>query len=415
MLRMSVVDTSYCAFVGARLQESCRELAERWLERLVALLPVDANAVFTTDELLDHVPALIDEIGRYVAAADVSDIAASTVVEEQARALGQLRHRQQASVHQVLREFDLLGGVLEEFVAEATSRLSVAPPTQDCLEACRRVSRAVRVLMQITVATFVREYTETITAQADRLDQFNRAVSHELRNVLGTLQFGAALLANGSADDVPKRRGIASTLQRNTDRALQIVHSLERLPRSGIVPSDTPSHQIIDLGELVIEVFRQLEDMATARGVTLRCDRELLELYTDTSSLELVLMNLIANAIKYSDMAKSDRFVEVAGAVRGDCYEISVRDNGIGIPSHAIDGVFERFHRAHPELDAVLGVEGTGLGLAIVDECVKALRGEVRVESTDGVGSTFVVTLPKKLPVISELRAGSVPGQSDRK
>ena len=169
-----------------------------WLERLVALLPVDANAVFTSNELLDHIPRLIEEIGKYVAAPEVADIAANTVVTEHARELGQLRHRQQASVHQVLREYDLLGEVLEQCLDERTSALPTTPAAHECLEACRRVGRAVRVLMQTTVATFLSEYTDTITAQAARIEQFNRAVSHELRNVLGTTQFSAALLTNGA-------------------------------------------------------------------------------------------------------------------------------------------------------------------------------------------------------------------------
>ena len=121
---MSMVEaSSYCEYVGNALQERQRELSLRWLERLVALLPVDANAVFTSNELLDHIPRLIEEIGKYVAAPEVADIAANTVVTEHARELGQLRHRQQASVHQVLREYDLLGEVLEKFLDECTSAL----------------------------------------------------------------------------------------------------------------------------------------------------------------------------------------------------------------------------------------------------------------------------------------------------
>ena len=64
---MAIGEAPYCQYVGHALQERQRELSLRWLERLVALLPVDANAVFTTSELLDHIPRLIEEIGKYVA------------------------------------------------------------------------------------------------------------------------------------------------------------------------------------------------------------------------------------------------------------------------------------------------------------------------------------------------------------
>jgi signal transduction histidine kinase len=267
---MSTVEASYCEYVGQALQTQQRELSRRWLERLVALLPVDANAVFTSNELLDHIPRLIDQIGKYVSAPDMADIAANTLVTEHARELGQLRHRQQASVYQVLREYDLLAELLEQFLDERTDAMATAPAAKECLEASRRVGRAVRVLMQTTVATFISEYTDTITAQATRIDQFNRAVSHELRNVLGTLQFSGALLKNGSPPDPTTQERILATLSRNTDRALQIVRSLERLPRSGILAGDTPTEQFIDLSELISEVIRQLEGMAEAHGVALQ-------------------------------------------------------------------------------------------------------------------------------------------------
>ena len=408
---MSTVEaSSYCAYVGNALQERQRELSLRWLEQLVALLPVDANAVFTSNELLDHVPRLIEEIGKYVAAPEVADIAANTVVTEQARELGQLRHRQQASVHQVLREYDLLGEVLEKFLDECTSALSATPAANECLEACRRIGRAVRVLMQTTVATFLSEYTDTITAQAARIEQFNRAVSHELRNVLGTTLFSAALLTNGAVSDESHRERILATFRRNTERAMQILRTLEKLPRSGILTADSPTEQIVDLSELVGEVFRQLRDMAEARDVTLRGGDDLPRLYVDTGRLELVLVNLVANAIKYSDPLKAERFVEITATANDDAHEIWVRDNGIGVPAKAIDRIFDRFHRAHLEMDMTLGIDGTGLGLAIVDECVKSLNAEIRLESEERVGTVFVLSLPKRLPALTEPGAGSGAG-----
>jgi signal transduction histidine kinase len=394
---MSLTEISCCEYIGTAIRAHARVLSRRWLERLVALLPVEANAVFTSEELLDHIPHLIEQIGAYVGAPESSDIAANTVVTEHARELGQLRHRQHASVHQVLREYDLLAEVLEQFLDECTAALAVTPPAADVLKASRLVGRAVRVLMQVTVATFIGEYTDTITAQATRLDQFNRAVGHELRNVFGTIQFGAALLTSDAPVETIDHARIIGTLRRNTDRALQILRTLENLPRSGILAGDTPTEQVVELSELVGEVFRQLRDMADARGVTLRAAADLPRLYVDTGRLELVLVNLVANAIKYSDAGKAEPVVEVSVAARDHSQEIRVADNGIGIPAAALPRVFERFHRAHPELDAALGVNGTGLGLAIVEECVKALNGEIRVESEEGLGTAFVLTLPRKL------------------
>ena len=73
-----------------------------------------------------------------------------------------------------------------------------------------------------------------------------------------------------------------------------------------------------------------------------------------------------------------------------------MRDNGLGIPEADRVAVFERFFRAHTHLDAQLGVTGSGLGLAITADCIQAMGGTIECESTVGVGSCFMITLPLK-------------------
>ena len=397
----SVTAPTYAQFIGNAVQRAHSDLATRWLERLVALLPVDPQSVFATHLLLDHIPGLIQEIGKYIAAPADEDISAKTIVIDKAQELGQLRHRQQASVHQVLREYDLLGEILEQFVIDETRAYTASVTPIESLQVSRRINRAVRVLMQMTAGTFIGEYTDMITEQATRLDRFNRAVSHELRNVLGTLQFGAEVLDDPVVrQDEDQHRRLVGIVRRNAERALNIVRSFERLPRSGIL-SDTPSEQTVEIRETVDEVFRQLRDMADARGVELRAATDLPALYLDSGALELILINLVSNAIKYSDPSKPKRFIQIDGCHHDGHYEMRVEDNGLGIPADAAEKVFERFTRAHADLDAHLGIEGTGLGLSIVAECVKALNGAVRLQSEEGCGTTFTIDIPKKLPPIA--------------
>ncbi len=400
------VNSSCASALGSRLQRDNRMLAERWLERLVALVPVEARLVFPSELLLDHIPGLIEEIGKYVADPAEEDIAARTIVISKARELGQLRHQQQASLHQVLREYDLLGDVLDEFAFAEVSSLVPAPSLGDCLEAWRRVGRAVRVLMQITAGTFISEYTETVTEQGKRLDTFNRAIGHELRNVIGTLQFGAALLASEGPLDDTQRRRLGATVRNSADRAVRIIRSFERMPRSGLL-ADKPTEQTVELSEVVQEVFRQLRDMADSRDVELKSATDSTLVHLDTGALELILINLVANAVKYSDRSKGRKHVLIEADAANEHYELRVIDNGIGIPAKSLPKVFERFVRAHPHLDGELGIEGTGLGLAIADECVKALGGEISVDSVEGSGTTFTVRIPKKLPLTEGLRLTS--------
>jgi two-component system phosphate regulon sensor histidine kinase PhoR len=99
-------------------------------------------------------------------------------------------------------------------------------------------------------------------------------------------------------------------------------------------------------------------------------------------------------AIKYSDDAKPVRWVEISGLESADGWcQIAVRDNGLGIPSDAVAKIFERFTRAHALRDDVAHVGGLGLGLSIVEDCVRAMHGRIEVESAEGVGTTFVLTL----------------------
>jgi anti-sigma regulatory factor (Ser/Thr protein kinase) len=143
----------------------------------------------------------------------------------------------------------------------------------------------------------------------------------------------------------------------------------------------------------VVDIARQLEDMADLRGVRIDVAEGLPTLVADAGRLELVFVNLLANAIKYSDPAKPDRLVRVEPADDAG-RAVRVRDNGIGIPEGRLALIFEQFVRVHAHLDDELGAQGLGLGLSIVRECMDAMSGAVSVQSRDGEGTTFLLTWP---------------------
>ncbi len=135
--------------------------------------------------------------------------------------------------------------------------------------------------------------------------------------------------------------------------------------------------------------------MADARGVTLHVDPELGSVNIDVARAELVLMNLMSNAIKYSDPAKAERIVAVERVdPSSDTVVIQVRDNGIGIDDAQRELVFERFFRGDPQHDSGPGSGGLGLGLSIVRECIDALGGSIALTSEPGAGTVFTVRLP---------------------
>lgn len=401
MTSLTVQD--YPSAIAARLSAERLSLSARWLARLRELLTVTANEVFPSEQLLDHIPALVDEIAGYLAAPADEAIAANAAVMDKARELGLLRHEQHASAHQLLHEYEILGEILEGFLVEETERLNLHPSVKECFDVQRRLTRAVRVLTRTTVDTFIGAYTTTIQEQHERIKAFNRAAGHELRSPIGTLRFASALLEHDAVrQDPPRLAKVAATVKSNTDRLAWLVENLQRIARISD-PVDLPSEQLVDLTALAEEVARQLGEMASGRQVAIRIEQDLPTLTADPARLELVLLNLVANAIKYSDAQKAEPFVEVARARRamdavvpdeGDTFTLCVRDNGLGIAEADQPAIFDRFFRAHAHRDQELGVTGTGLGLAIVIDCVQALGGAIRCESKTGEGTTFFITLP---------------------
>jgi signal transduction histidine kinase len=158
--------------------------------------------------------------------------------------------------------------------------------------------------------------------------------------------------------------------------------------------------QRVDLTAMTQDVLGQLREMADARGVDVRLHGPLPALTVDAARLELVLMNLLSNAIKYSDPKKPVRFVDIASEPSAwpDVCTLNIRDNGIGIAESDLRSIFARFYRGRSEHDRDLGTTGLGLGLSIVADCVDALKGDIRVESTLGEGTTFTLEVPSKVP-----------------
>ena len=394
---MAMILTDFGDVIAERIRVEHRALATRWFERLLELLPVDAREIFPTESLLDHVPALILEISAYLRHPEEDAIAANTAILDKARELGSLRHAQRASLHQVLREYQVLSGVLVTFVVEEMKRLGIAPPPGETAVVVARLHQAVDVLSQATVESFVTLYTQTIEDQRERLEQFTRMAAHEWRQPLGALQFGVSLLGRANLNPERTRRTL-ETIERNVRHLIDLTHKLETVARMHH-EGDSPVIQEVSSGTVAAEAARQLREMADARGVEIRLPESLPTLTIDVGRLELTFLNLLSNAIKYSDDAKPVRWVELSALDGADGWcQIAVRDNGLGIPSESVARIFERFTRAHEQRDDAVHVGGLGLGLSIVEDCVGAMHGRIEVASAEGVGTTFVLTLPRTPP-----------------
>jgi len=384
--------------LAAALREAREELVRRWLDRITARVTISPNRIFPTEELLNHVPILIDGIANYLEHPE-QELDAEAPVIAKAMELGALRHAQGFDAYEILKEHEILGGVLYNYLAEVVEHTAVPGTRSELLESWERVGHAVELIRQATMTHFLRLWAERVREREDRLRRFNRMVSHELKNRVGAIRGAAALLSEPWLEAVQRDRFV-QMVRDNTDALQRVLDNLETLSR---IESDTRQRRNVLLQQAAAEAARQLREPAEANGVSIRVADDLPAVEVDAAAVELCLVNYLSNAIKYADPRKSDRWVTVTGELRfreradgGPELVVRVTDNGIGVPPNARGRLFEQFYRAHR--DTVTGVEGSGLGLSIVRETTESMGGRAWVEfPEDGNGgSTFAFSLPSR-------------------
>ncbi|MFA5517170.1 MAG: ATP-binding protein [Desulfuromonadales bacterium] len=222
-------------------------------------------------------------------------------------------------------------------------------------------------------------------------------VSHELKTPITAIKGSAETLLDGAMDEPDAARRFVEIIAKQSDRLNAIINDLLVLSRIEQEGEGLP----LEVGPLfpVLEAARQA-CQHSARAKELRIDLDAprdLRARMNSPLLEQALVNLLANAINYSEFAGH---IVLAGLRDGDRVKIRVRDRGCGIEKKHLPRLFERFYRVDKARSRKLG--GTGLGLAIVKHIVQAHGGTVTVESTPGQGSVFTIDLPSAGSVIRD-------------
>jgi two-component system phosphate regulon sensor histidine kinase PhoR len=221
--------------------------------------------------------------------------------------------------------------------------------------------------------------------------EFVGNVSHELRTPLSLIKGSAETLLDGAIHDPQQAIRFLQKIDKHSDRLLYLIEDLLVISRleSGQAAMNLAQ---VDLRELAQRVFDDLATRASPRQVTLENKIPFQSVvWADADRLQQVFFNLADNAIKYG---KNGGCVTVGARDTGDKMEVSVADDGPGIPPDALGRVFERFYRVDRARSRESG--GTGLGLAIVKHIVQAHGGEAWVKSEVSKGATFHFTLAKK-------------------
>jgi len=243
------------------------------------------------------------------------------------------------------------------------------------------------LLSEELVILLVEDRTEAKRLEETRRD-FVENISHELKTPISAISLLSEAL-QVAVNDVEQVGKFSKNLQREAKRLGTLVNRIIELSR--IQGGDLQGEiEHIDLAEIIAEAVDANAFLADRRGVKLSFDAESgIEIQGDSQLIIMALKNLIENAVLYSE---SNSQVGVGLKVEGEFAEITVIDNGIGIPVDQQERIFERFYRVDPSRSRDTG--GTGLGLSIVKHAAQNHGGEVTVFSRVGLGSTFTLKLP---------------------
>jgi two-component system, OmpR family, sensor histidine kinase SenX3 len=232
----------------------------------------------------------------------------------------------------------------------------------------------------------VEDITDRLRLESVRRD-FVANVTHELKTPTGALALLAETIEGEDDPEVISR--LAQRMGSEADRLVRIIDDLLDLSR--IEVNETPQKVLVPVDEIVGEAIDSLQALAGNLEVTVKigdCPHDL-AVPGDRRDLVSAVSNLVDNAIKYSE-AGGEVYVEMREM--GPGIEVSVTDRGVGIPSRDLERIFERFYRVDRARSRATG--GTGLGLSIVRHVAANHGGSVTVESKEGEGSTFVLSLP---------------------
>ncbi|HUX20665.1 MAG TPA: sensor histidine kinase KdpD, partial [Spirochaetia bacterium] len=230
-----------------------------------------------------------------------------------------------------------------------------------------------------------------------------RAISHDLRTPLATIIGSAEMLEQGGIDEETSS-GLVSAIDQEAKWLAKLVENLLQLTRLDTEgPSLKRTPETID--DIVSSAISHFDRKLTEGRLLVFLPEDIVMIEVDPTLLQEVIINLVDNALKYSEPATS---VELAVQTKGSSIDLSVSDRGWGVKSEEIPHLFDRFYRGSSSKQ----VRGTGLGLAICRAIVRAHGGEIQVMQREGGGTIVVVRLPARRT--DDDRAGIEPTAAPR-
>ena len=240
------------------------------------------------------------------------------------------------------------------------------------------------------------ERAQQVTEANMAKSRFLANVSHELRTPLNAIVGYNALALSGLYGEVtPELRGAHDRIRAAADHLLRVVNDVLDLSKIEVGRMEVDLRSL-SLEPLLEDVVSIVEPVAEAKDVRidLVVARDLADVTTDGRHLRQILMNLMTNAIKFTERGSVTVVARRGDGVDASSALIIVEDTGIGIAERDLDRIFDEFEQVRPSARGDSIARGTGLGLTVSRKLARLLGGDVRVESHVGAGSRFTVTLP---------------------
>jgi signal transduction histidine kinase len=249
---------------------------------------------------------------------------------------------------------------------------------------------ALAAMMSVVSVVQIRRETEIAGMRAD----FVSSISHELRTPLAQIKLYLETVRTGRASTPEQRDWSLSHIDRETTRLGNLVENVLRFSRLG--RADGVSSRTVDLADEVEKIVEEFRPLAASRKASIELelrDRPLVRIKTE--NLRHVIVNLLDNAVKYGPLGQT---VTVAVTMSGDNAQVAVTDEGSGVPVGDRESIWRPFARASTATDAA----GSGIGLTIVRDIVAQNGGKAWVESAEGAGARFVISVPASGKAVSE-------------
>ena len=356
----------------------------------------------TDQQLIDHFPQLFADLVEYFLTEADPSTRRRTI--NAALKHGMTRWQQGYELVEVIRELgivqrSMLDHGIEKFFEE----------NSQWVNSINNARRHLGAFFEDSLAGSVQRYVENFTEQLrganakllkaneslSRIDESRlrliRTVSHELANVLNTLNLTITLVTTGNDEAI--RSEMLDTCQRNVQEMSELLNDLKDY---SVLLAGAASLQIEEINVRVFgsELEASFHAITQAAGMRLdlQIDPDLDVIRSDRRKIRQIITNLVTNAINYCRRDKPNTTVVLDfRSLSQDSWQIAVEDSGSGIPSEHLDSIFDEFKRVSPSED----IKGAGLGLAITKRLVEELKGTIEVFSEVGHGSRFVVTIPK--------------------